>query len=130
IDFRPKEGEEATWDFVDEKEQSVRLAPAAKRLSIAARQISRELEGGFVYLRFDEFDGPDRRWLSRELKKHATAPGVVIDLRRNPGGETLSLGISIGEFFERTVDCGSFISRSGAHSVKNSWQIGSAGFRG
>ena len=108
----------------------MRLTPTAKRLSTAPRQISRELEGGFVYLRFDEFDAIDRRWLSRELKKHASAPGVVMDLRRNPGGETFSLGISIGEFFDHPVDCGTFISRNGARSVKNSWQIGSAEYRG
>lgn len=130
LDFRPKEGEEASWDFLDDKDQRVRLSPAAKKLSIAARQIARELEGGFVYLRFDEFDGPDRRWLSRELKKQAAAPGVVIDLRRNPGGETFSLGITVGEFFDRAVDCGTFVSRSGSRSVKNSWQIGSANYRG
>jgi carboxyl-terminal processing protease len=128
--FRPKVGEEASWDFLDENDRQVRLSPAAKLLSIAPRQISRELKGGFVYLRFDEFDGPDRRWLSRELKKNARAPGVVIDLRRNPGGETFSLGISIGEFFDKAVDCGTFISRGGSRWVKNSWQIGSARYLG
>jgi carboxyl-terminal processing protease len=130
FDFRPKEGEEVTWDFLDDKDQKVRLTPTAKRLSTAPRQVARELEDRFVYLRFDEFDGLDRRWLSRELKKHANAPGVIIDLRRNPGGETFSLGITIGEFFDHPVDCGTFISRDGARSVKNSWQLGSAEYRG
>jgi carboxyl-terminal processing protease len=130
FDFRPKEGEEVTWDFLDDNDQKVRLTPTAKRLSTAPRQVARELEDRFVYLRFDEFDGLDRRWLSRELKKHANAPGVIIDLRRNPGGETFSLGITIGEFFDHPVDCGTFISRDGARSVKNSWQLGSAEYRG
>ena len=130
VNFRPRENERASWDFLDENDRTVTLAPEAKRLSIAPRQIARELEGGFVYLRFDEFDGPDRRWLSRELKDHADAPGVVIDLRRNPGGETFSLGISIGEFFDHPVDCGTFISRGGARRVKDSWQLGSARYRG
>jgi carboxyl-terminal processing protease len=130
INFRPREGEQASWDFLDEHDQKVRLAPVARLLSTAPRQIARELEGGFIYLRFDEFDGPDRRWLSRELKKNSTSPGVVIDLRRNPGGETFSLGISIGEFFDRPVDCGTFISRAGSRRVKNSWQLGSAEYRG
>jgi carboxyl-terminal processing protease len=130
IDFRPREGEEASWEFLDERDQRIRRSPPARRLSIAPRQVVRELEGGFVYLRFDEFDGPDRRWLSRELKKHSARPGVVIDLRRNPGGETFSLGISIGEFFDRPVDCGTFISRAGSRRVKNSWQLGSAEYRG
>jgi carboxyl-terminal processing protease len=130
LNFRPKEGEEASWDFLDENDQKIRLSPAARRLSTAPRQVARELEDGFIYLRFDEFDGPDRRWLSRQLKKYASAPGVVIDLRRNPGGETFSLGISIGEFFDRPVDCGTFVSRGGARRVKNSWQVGSAEYRG
>ncbi len=130
LDFRPKEGEEASWDFLDEHDQKVRLSPAARKLSIGPRQIARELDGGFVYLRFDEFDGRDRRWLGRELAKHPSAPGVVIDLRRNPGGETFSLGITIGEFFDHAVDCGTFVTRGGSRSVKNSWQLGSANYRG
>jgi carboxyl-terminal processing protease len=130
VNFRMREGEQASWDFLDENDRLVRLAPVAKKLSIAPRQIAREMDGGFIYLRFDEFDGLDRRWLSRELKQHADAPGVVIDLRRNPGGETFSLGISIGEFFDQPVDCGTFISRAGARRVKNSWQLGSAEYRG
>jgi carboxyl-terminal processing protease len=129
-EYRPKEGEALAWEFLDEHDQPVQVTLIARRLSIGSRQVARELEGGFVYLRFDEFDGPDRRWLSRELKKHVNAPGVVIDLRRNPGGETFSLGISIGEFFDRPVDCGTFISRAGARRVKNSWQLGSAEYRG
>jgi carboxyl-terminal processing protease len=130
LNFRPREGEKAAWDFLDENGRQVRLSPVAKRLSIAPRQVAQELDGGFVYLRFDEFDGLDRRWLSRQLKQHANSAGVVIDLRRNPGGETFSLGISIGEFFDHPVDCGTFISRGGARHVKNSWQIGSAEYRG
>lgn len=130
LDFRLKEGEAVTWDFLDEADRLVRLTPVARRLSTASRQVKRELEGGYVYLRFDQFEGRDRRWLSRELKAHADAPGVIVDLRQNPGGETFSLGISIGEFFDRAVDCGTFISRSGRRSVKTSWQLGSANYRG
>lgn len=130
IDFRPTPGETASWDFLDSTDRPVRVSPVARTLPIAPRQVAERLADGFVYLRFDEFDGIDRRWLSRQLKENAAAPGVVIDLRRNPGGETFSLGISIGEFFDRAVDCGTFISRDGARSVKNSWQLGSANYRG
>jgi carboxyl-terminal processing protease len=130
FEFRPQEGEEVRWEFVDGDDRPRVLGLTARRLSIAPRQVERELGDGFVYLRFDEFDGRDRRWLSRKLREHVEAPGVVIDLRHNPGGDTFSLGTSIGEFFERAVDCGTFISRSGARSVKNSWQWGSAHYRG
>ncbi len=129
-DFRLAEGETVTMDFVDAADRTIRLEMKAERLSIGPRQVARVLDGGWVYLRFDSFAGPDRRWLSAQLKQHAAAPGVVIDLRRNPGGETISLGISIGEFFESAVDCGTFIARGGRRSVKNSWQLGSARYGG
>ncbi len=130
IDFRPKEGEAAVWEFLDATDRPVRLAPVAQPLSLAPRQVARVLDDGVVYLRFDEFNGSGRRWLSRQLAAHAGAPGVIVDLRQNAGGETISLGVTIGEFFERAVDCGTFIKRSGARAVKTSWQLGSARYRG
>lgn len=129
-DFRPREGEVVHWEFIDPNDRAREVAIPAKRLSTAALQVERDLPGGYVYLRFDEFDVTDRRWLGEQLKKHAAATGVVIDLRRNPGGETFSLGITIGEFFDRSVDCGTFVTRSGVGAVKNSWQLGSAHYRG
>ena len=129
-DFRAKDGEVAQWEFLDASDRPVKLALVARPLSTKPRQEARELSGGFVYLRFDGFDGPDRRWLSEQLKAHHEAPGVVIDLRQNPGGETISLGISVGEFFDHAVDCGAFVSRNGTRAEKNSWQFGSAHYRG
>jgi len=129
-DFRARDGEVAQWDFLDERDRPVTLALTARPLSTKPRQEVRVLAGGFVYLRFDGFDGPDRRWLGDQLKAHHNAPGIVLDLRQNPGGETFSLGITIGEFFDRSMDCGSFITRSGSRSEKNSWQLGSARYGG
>jgi carboxyl-terminal processing protease len=130
MDFRMKDGEDVVWEFMDGSDERIVLSTRARQLSIAPSQQVRQLEEGIVYLRFDEFDTSNRRWLGRQLKEHASAPGVIIDLRRNPGGETFSLGIVVGEFFDRPVNCGTFITRAGAESVKNSWQIGSARYRG
>ena len=127
---RPKEGEVAQWEFLDDRDQPVALAIAAQSLSTKPRQEVRVLAGGVVYLRFDAFDPADRRWLSDQLKTNRAASGVVIDLRRNPGGGTISLGITIGEFFDRAVDCGTFITRGGYRGGKSSWQIGSARYGG
>jgi len=129
-EFRPRDGEVATWEFTDDHDRPVTLALVARALSIAPRQVARELPGGFLYLRFDGFDSTDRRWLGEQLRAHHDAPGVVIDLRRNPGGETWSLGISLGEFFPHRVDCGTFITRGGHRGEKNSWQFGSAHYAG
>ena len=127
---RPKEGEVAQWEFLDDRDQPVALAIVAESLSTKPRQEVRVLAGGVVYLRFDAFDMADRRWLSDQLKTNRAAPGVVIDLRRNPGGGTISLGITIGEFFDRAVDCGTFITRGGYRGGKSSWQMGSARYGG
>lgn len=127
---RPKEGEVARWEFLDDSDRPVALDLAAKGLSTKPRQEVRALPGGAVYLRFDAFDTADRRWLSDQLKANRAAPAVVIDLRRNPGGGTISLGITIGEFFDRSVDCGTFVTRGGHRGGKSSWQIGSARYGG
>ena len=130
IDFRPTAGEGATWEFLDEQDRPVRVAPVARELTTAPRREERMLPGGIPLLRFDEFDASARRWLSERLKARADAPGVVIDLRRNSGGETFSLGIVIGEFFAQAVDCGVFVTRAGTSAVKSSWQWGSARYAG
>lgn len=130
IEFQFREGEEVQWEFLDERDQRVVLSPRARTLSTAARQIAKPLGEGFVYLRFDEFARTDRRWLSRMLKEHRAAPGVVIDLRRNPGGDTFSLGTSVGEFFERSVPVGTFVTRGGTNVAQTSWQFGSARYAG
>ena len=129
-EFHPGDGEVAQWEFVDAHDRPVTLPLVARPLSTKPRQLARELPDRLLYLRFDGFDGPDRRWLGEQLRAHRDAPGVVIDLRRNPGGETFSLGIALGEFFDRAVDCGTFIARSGHRGVKNSWQLGSAHYAG
>jgi carboxyl-terminal processing protease len=130
LDFRMTDGEEVQWEFLDDRDQRVVLSPRARILSTAARQVMQLLEGGFVYLRFDEFARVDRRWLRRMLKEHRGAPGVVIDLRRNPGGDTFSLGAVVGEFFDRRVNVGTFVTRGGLRAVQNSWQLGSARYGG
>lgn len=130
IDFRPKAGDAASWDFLDAQDRPVRVAPVARPLSTGPRQVVRVLEDGAVYLRFDEFNGAGRRWLSQQLKARAAAPAVIVDLRQNAGGETISLGVTIGEFFGSAVDCGTFIKRSGRRAVKTSWQLGSARYAG
>lgn len=130
LDYHPYIGETADWTFLDAHDRTVTKPLTALVLPAAPRQFVRELPGGLVYLRFDGFDARDRRWLGEQLQAHRSAPGVVIDLRYNPGGETWSLGISLGEFFARKADCGVFTTRAGTREVKNSWQLGSARYAG
>jgi carboxyl-terminal processing protease len=129
-DFHPRDGETARWDFLDPADRPVSLPLTAKMLTIAPLQESRVLDGGVVYLRFDGFAFATRRWLHSQLKAHRDAPGLVIDLRLNPGGGTFWLREMIGEFFERKVEVGTFIRRDGAGDEAGSWQLGSVHYHG
>ena len=46
------------------------------------------LSDGYLYLRFNIFLGPLQvmPWFQSALKEHAEAPGLILDLRGNPGG--------------------------------------------
>lgn len=130
MDLRVSDGEAVVCDFLDEADRPVRVSLVRRVVSIAPRRIARELEDGYVYLRFDAFDWNGMRWLSSELKKHAAAPGVVIDLRWNPGGRVFAVSFGVGEFFDRAVPMGTDIDRKGTRDTENSWQLGSARYRG
>jgi carboxyl-terminal processing protease len=125
-----REGEIVRWEFLDPQDRPVALALTARPVSTKPNPISRALPGGFVYLRFDSFDPANRRWLSAQLKAHRDAPGVVIDLRRNHGGGSFSLATSVGEFFDRSMACGTFVTRGGYRYDTSTWQPGSAHYTG
>jgi carboxyl-terminal processing protease len=122
-------GEVVHWDFLDGHDQPVALVLTARRVSVARHDI-RILPGGFVYLRFDEFDWAAMRWFSRQLKLHRDAPGVVVDLRQNAGGVLLALDFTIGEFFDRGFVYAESIDRSGHHRNLKALTFGSAHYGG
>jgi carboxyl-terminal processing protease len=122
-------GEVVHWEFLDNHDQPVALALTARRVSVARRDV-RVLPGGFVFLRFDEFDWASMRWFSRQLKRHRDAPGVVVDLRQNAGGVLLALDFTIGEFFDHGFVYATSIDRSGRHRNLKALTLGSAHYRG
>ncbi len=129
FDVKATEGEVAEWEFADASDQRVILALEAKALNTRVREV-RVLEPDVVYLRFDEFDPGDLHWLSSQLKIYRDKPGCIVDLRQNRGGDTISLGFAVGEFFHETVNCGTFVARRGVRSEKNSWSVFSANYPG
>lgn len=59
------------------------------------------LPSGNVYLRFDGFQSSVTKQFKEALKKYRNSPGVIIDLRRNGGGELLALLSIAGYFFDQ-----------------------------
>lgn len=117
--FVARLGEKVTYGFIDEEERLRRFVLEPRLLNFARLEAG-PLVDEWVYLRFDRFSWETVRWLSRELKRHETAPGVVVDLRYNSGGDTFSLRLAIAEFFDERMAEGAMVSRDGrmkeAHS--------------
>lgn len=55
---------------------------------IPLRLVKKVLEDEVLYLKFNMFLGPMQvmPWFQKALQEHADAPGLIIDLRGNPGG--------------------------------------------
>lgn len=128
--FSLKEGQVVVYDFLTTEDERRTLSLTARVLSTADRREVRSLAGGAMYLRFDGFDYQSLHWLSEQLKTYRTAPAVVIDLRYNHGGLFYSLEFSLGEFFPKPVQLGTFVRRSGSEKEKDSNQFFSARYAG
>lgn len=110
---RLRDGQVVHCEFLDTGNSVRLLALTAGTVSVEPIRTLRVLDGGFVLIRFDRFTFATARWVRAGLKAHRDAPGVIVDLRQNPGGEALALGRALGEFFPRSVPMGRFVRRSG-----------------
>ncbi len=127
--FVTKLGQPVSFEFLDLDDRPVALTLEPRLLDFE-RLIARDLPGGFRYLRFDRFSMENLSWLSTELKAHRTAPGVVIDLRGNPGGNTVANMMAMQEFFDRRVPTGQFVKRDGRAKETHGLALFAARFPG
>lgn len=70
-------------------EDGLRLSVSVSRSRVATRPVfeARRLGSGPLYVRFDRFAPPVARLFRAALREHSSAPGLVLDLRSNPGGD-------------------------------------------
>lgn len=122
-DFIPRVGQPISYGFLDAQDQPHTLIIEPALVDFTRRE-SRPLAGGARYLRFDRFDLSALNWLSTELKTHASAPAVVLDLRDNSGGMVLALNLAVSEFFPRNVAEGRWVRRNGTDrdAQSRSWR--------
>ncbi len=117
--------------FRDRRDHERTIALTARTVSTQPILATTIREDGIVVLRFDQFDRESARWLRDQLKTHADAPGLIIDLRQNPGGDAAALGRMLGEFFTHRVDMGTFVSRRGFSDRLHAWHwFASASYTG
>lgn len=74
---------------------------ARQTLSTAPRVISARTANGFGYIRFDEFDHRLVRDYRSALEQQRSAPGLILDLRWNRGGDGAALQAIADMFFSR-----------------------------
>jgi carboxyl-terminal processing protease len=80
----------------------------------AAVVISRRLQSGEGYVRLTLWKSPIRKQFKKALEAFKDAPGVVIDIRGNPGGEAEEVMKIASYFFDGHVPFGKFLKRSGS----------------
>ncbi len=82
-------------------------------ISDTAVVTSRRLASGFGYIRLTLWKSPIRKQFKKALEQFRDAPGIVIDIRGNPGGEADEVVKIASYFFNSHVPFGKFSRRSG-----------------
>jgi len=76
------------------------VATIARQIHSAAPEVTTHvLPSGNVYIRFDGFQQPVAKEFKQAVEKFRDAPGLILDLRRNGGGELAVLLPIAGYFF-------------------------------
>jgi carboxyl-terminal processing protease len=74
---------------------------------------SRRLASGYGYIRVTQWRSPIHKTFKRALDQFRDAPGLILDLRGNPGGEVSEVLKIAGYFFNEKVPFGRFLTRGG-----------------
>jgi len=84
-----------------------------RTVSDAAQLTARLLPSGFAYVRFNRFRTPVAKLLKEALEKFKDAPGLILDLRSNGGGDGRE-GLKVaGYFFDEKVTVARIVTRTG-----------------
>jgi carboxyl-terminal processing protease len=82
-------------------------------VSDSPRVTSRQLQSGYGYIKLNLWKSPVHKEFKKALGALRDAPGLIIDLRGNPGGEAGEVVKIASYFFNSRVSFGQFIPRSG-----------------
>ena len=84
-----------------------------RTVSTAPQVTARLLSSGYAYIKFNRFLAPVAKQIKEALVKFKDAPGLILDLRSNGGGDGEE-GLKIaGYFFNDKIPFGRIITRTG-----------------
>lgn len=103
----------ASYTF--ERADGTRFAATLTRLRVSARasEVHRVLPSGFGYLRFTQWTLGASGKAMEALNELKDTPGLVIDLRGNPGGSAHAVNVLLGRFFTHRTEMGRVTTRTG-----------------
>lgn len=84
-----------------------------KRIDTRPSESHRILPSGFGYLRFTQWTLAVTAEVLEALEALKSAPGLVIDLRGNPGGSAHAVNLVLRRFFPSHAELGSVLTRTG-----------------
>jgi carboxyl-terminal processing protease len=84
-----------------------------RKLSTRAFAVQRVLPSGFGYLRFSQWTVGVMPRVTEALQALRATPGLIIDLRGNPGGSLHMVNLVLGHFFRERAELGRILTRTG-----------------
>lgn len=109
-----REGQSVPITFLDADDVERQANVTGRFYPRADPQVASIVRGGVLYLRFDRFSDETAEWVKDQISEHRTAPGVVVDLRNNRGGQLSALKDILREFYQRDFTVGMEIRRDGS----------------
>ncbi|HSN20996.1 MAG TPA: S41 family peptidase [Usitatibacter sp.] len=107
------EGSKVAFTFERADGTRLRASLARHRVDRPHVEMHRLLPSGFGYIRFSEWSiGLTLRALAG-LDALRSAPGIIIDLRGNPGGSVYAVNMMLERFFAKRTELGRTTTRSG-----------------
>jgi carboxyl-terminal processing protease len=87
---------------------------ARRKIAVHATESHRVLPSGFGYLRFSRWSLTLAARALGGLDELHNAPGLIIDLRGNPGGAVHAVNLLLSRFFTQRTELGRATTRTGA----------------
>lgn len=77
------------------------------------RVVSRTLPSGLGYVQFSQWSPTIQSAVLRAIDEQKKAPGMIVDVRDNPGGSAIMVKNLLEQFFDKDQESGSRVTRTG-----------------
>jgi carboxyl-terminal processing protease len=108
------------FEFLDSQNQVRPVAAKCSVVNTRPRQEALRLASGVLYIRMDGFLASTGAWFTQVVESNRNAPGLILDLRLNPGGLKSQLLKCLDALYAKPVSAGVDVSRKGK---QHNWKV-------